>query len=210
VPNQSSDSAETQELLIGVRAGKRRAFEDLFDRHRERLHQAIQLRLDPRMRARIDASDVVQEAQLEAFRRLDDYLERQPMPFGLWLRKMAQERLSNERRRHLQAKKRSVDREQPFPEQSSMMIAAPFLQPGVSASSRYAKREYGRLVAEAVMQLDEVDREILLMRNVEGLSHRDIAQILDVSYDSVRQRYGRALVKLRRLLAERGVSESQS
>ena len=91
-----------------------------------------------------------------------------------------------------------------------MMIAAPFLQPAVSASSRLAKREYQRLVAESVSQLDEVDREILLMRNVEGLSHRDIAKILDISYDSIRKRYGRALLKLRQLLAERGVSESQS
>jgi RNA polymerase sigma-70 factor (ECF subfamily) len=192
-----------------IRAGDRDAFNDLFDRYRDRLRQAVELRLDPRLRARIDASDVVQEAQMEAYRRLDDYLLRAPMPFGIWLRKTAQDRLHNQRRDHLKAKKRSVDREQPFPERSSMMISAPFLQRGVSATSHFTKREYQRLVAQAVGQLDELDREILLMRNVEGLSQRAIAQVLDVSHDWVRKRYGRALLKLQRLLTEKGVSESQ-
>ena len=146
---------------------------------------------------------------MEAYRRLDDYLKREPMPFGVWLRKTAQERLYNLRRAHLQAERRSVDREQPFPEQSSMMIAAPFLQRGVSPSSRFTQREYRSLVAGAVSQLDELDREILLMRNVEGLSQREISLVLDKSYESVRKRYGRALLKLQRLLTEKGVSESQ-
>ena len=160
-------------------------------------------------RARIDASDVVQEAQMEAYRRLDDYLEREPMPFGIWLRKTAQERLYNLHRAHLHAERRSVDREQPYPDQSSMMIAAPYLSRGMSPSSRFTQREYQRLVAEAVSQLDELDREIILMRNVEGLSQREISHILDVNYDFVRKRYGRALLKLQRLLAEKGVSETQ-
>ncbi len=90
-----------------------------------------------------------------------------------------------------------------------MMIAAPILQRGVSPSSRFTQREYRSLVAGAVSQLDELDREILLMRNVEGLSQREISHILDMSYDSVRKRYGRALLKLQRLLTEKGVSESQ-
>ena len=146
---------------------------------------------------------------MEAYRRLDDYLQREPMPFGIWLRKTAQERLLNLRRDHLRAERRSVGHERPLPDYSSMMIAAPFLQRGKSPSSCFAKREYQRLVAEAVNQLRELDREILLMRNVEGLSQREIAQILGVRYDSVRKRYGRALLKLERLLTEKGVSGSQ-
>ena len=55
-----------------------------------------------------------------------------------------------------------------------------------------------------------VDREILLMRNVEGLSQREIAQILDLSHDAVRKRYGRALIKLQQLLLERGLSEGEA
>jgi RNA polymerase sigma-70 factor (ECF subfamily) len=86
------DSAETQRLLHQVCAGDASAFDALFARHRSYVRQVIELRLDPRLRARVDPSDVVQETQLDAFRRLPDYLERRPMAFRLWLRKTACER----------------------------------------------------------------------------------------------------------------------
>jgi RNA polymerase sigma-70 factor (ECF subfamily) len=193
-----------------ISSGEREAFDELFDRHRSALRQAVQLRLDRRLRARVDASDIVQEAQLQAYRRLDDYLERRPMPFSLWLRKTAQEQIANHRRAHLETARRSVHREQPFPYESSLMIAGSLLARGSSPSRRIARHEYQRLVSEAVNELDEVDREILLMRNVEGLSQREIAQVLDLSHDAVRKRYGRALIKLEKLLAERGISEAEA
>jgi RNA polymerase sigma-70 factor, ECF subfamily len=208
VPHHSNDSIETQRLLMRIGSGDRNAFNELFERHRQDLRRAVQLRLDRQLRTRVDASDVVQEAQLEAFRRLDDYLQRRPMPFGLWLRQTAQQRINTHRRDHLQTARRSVHREQEFPSQSSLLIAAPFLQRGSSPSRRLVKHEYERLVTEAVNQLAELDREILLMRNVEGLSQPEIAQVLELSHDAVRKRYGRALVKLQRLLAAKGLSEA--
>lgn len=208
--DRSADSAATQRLLMRISTGDRDAFNELFDRHRKDLRRAVGLRLDPQLRARIDESDVVQEAQLEAFRRLDDYLARRPMPFGLWLRKTAQERISNHRRNHLGAARRSVHREQCFPEKSSMMIAAALLARGSSPSRRAIVRDHRRLVSEAIAELDELDREILLMRNVEGLSQVEIAQVLDLSHEAVRKRYGRALVKLQRLLAAKGITEAES
>jgi RNA polymerase sigma-70 factor (ECF subfamily) len=201
------DSLETKRLLDSIRQGHRDAFEDLFDRHRKDLRRAVQLRLDRRLQARFDASDIVQETHLVAYRRLDDYLQRRPMPFSLWLRKTAQERVSNHRRDHLQAARRSVHREEVLPGKSSLMLAAPLLETHSSPSQRVMKREYERLVSEAVAELGELDREILLMRNVEGLSQRDIGQVLDLSHDAVRKRYGRALVKLQGLLVAKGVSE---
>src|SRR5690242_8360213 len=98
------DSEETRRLLSRAEAGDRCAFERLFGRHRDGLFRVIEARLDAKVRARVDASDVVQEAQLEAFRRLPDYLVRRPMPFWLWLRKTAQERLLVARRQHLGAR----------------------------------------------------------------------------------------------------------
>jgi RNA polymerase sigma-70 factor (ECF subfamily) len=207
VPNHLVDSAETNRLLMQISSGQREAFNELFERHRGDLRRAVELRLDRRLAARVDASDIVQEAQMHAYRRLDDYLQRRPMPFRLWLRKTAQERISNHRRDHLQTARRSVHREQAFPNESSLMIARPFVGSSSSPSRRLVKKEYERLVGEAVNELEEVDREILLMRNVEGLSQREIAQVLDMTHDAVRKRYGRALVKLQRLLAERGLSE---
>src|SRR6516164_9561444 len=104
------DSTETRNLLRQIEAGDRQAFERLFDRYQAYLRQVVEVRLDPRVRARVDPSDVVQETQLEAFRRLPDYLTRRPMPFRLWLRKTAQERLLVTRRQHLEAGRRAVDR----------------------------------------------------------------------------------------------------
>ena len=190
-----------------ILAGDRQAFSELFERHRAELRRAVQLRLDRRLRTRVDESDVVQEAQLEAFRRLDDYLERRPMPFGLWLRKTAQERILYHRRAHLETAGRSVLREQAFPDQSSMMIVAPFLHRDSSPSQQMVNRETQRLVSEAVGELADLDREILLMRNVEGLSQLEIAQVLGLSHEAVRKRYGRAIVKQQRLLSAKGLTE---
>lgn len=191
-----------------IRSGDRGAFDKLFERHREHVRRAVELRLTPRLKARFDASDVMQEVHLEAYRRLDDYLARNPMPFGLWIRKTAQQQFENIRRAHLHTKLRSVNREQAFPEESSMMIASRFLSPITSPSRQLAKRECERLVQEAVAELDHLDREILLMRIVEGLPHNSISQILEVSSDVVRKRYGRALIKLQSLLVAKGLSRS--
>src|SRR5258707_345168 len=83
------DSTETRSLLQQAQAGDRQAFEDLFARHRPYLRQLVELRLDPKLHTRVDPSDVVQEAHLEAFRRLSTYLKERPMPFRLWLRQIA-------------------------------------------------------------------------------------------------------------------------
>jgi RNA polymerase sigma-70 factor (ECF subfamily) len=202
-----ADSDETLRLLESIRLGDREAFNRLFERHRDDLRRAVQLRLDRRLQARVDPSDIVQETQMEAFRRLDDYLERRPMPFQLWLYKTAQERVFNARRTHLKTAGRSVDREQPFSDASSMLIAASFLKRSASPSRQIVRREYVRLVNEAIGELDRVDQEILFMRNVEGFSQREIAAVLELTHDAVRKRYGRALVKLQRLLASKGLSQ---
>ena len=97
------DSNETLRLLEQVRDGDRQAFDQLFARHRPYLRQIVELRLDPRLRARVDPSDVVQEAHLEAFRRLSTYLKQRPMPFRLWLRQIAYDRTLKARRHHLGA-----------------------------------------------------------------------------------------------------------
>src|SRR5262245_25050620 len=110
------DSDDTEQLLRLVQAGDGQAFENLFARHRAYLCQVIALRIDPRLRPRVDPSDVVQEAQLEAFQRLRDFLERRPMSFRLWLRKTACERLGMLHRYHREAARRSVDREVGLPD----------------------------------------------------------------------------------------------
>jgi RNA polymerase sigma-70 factor (ECF subfamily) len=203
------DSAETQDLLRQAQAGDRRAFEQLFARYRAYLHQFIALRLDPKLRARIDPSDVVQEAQLEAFRRLGDFLQRQPMPFRVWLRQTAYERLLKLREHHVATARRSLQREQPLPQRSSLLLAQHFLATGSTPSQRFSRREIARRVNQALAQLPEADREVLLMRHFERLSYEEVAAVLQIAAAAARKRYGRALLRLQRLLMANGLLEPE-
>ncbi len=203
------DSAATQRLLQQVRAGDRRAFEQLFARHRSFLRHHIEVRLDPRLRARVDPSDVVQETHLEAFRRLEDYLERTPMPFRLWLRKTADERLLLLQRRHLGAARRAVGREVPLPDASSLQLARQFLASGSTPSQRLNRHELAAAVRRALGRLPASDREVLLLRPLEMLSNQEAAHVLGIEPAAASQRYGRALLRLRKLLPAGGFQESR-
>jgi RNA polymerase sigma-70 factor (ECF subfamily) len=200
------DSHETCALLARIKAGDAGAFDALFARHRASLRTFIDLRLDPRLRARVDPSDVVQETQLEVYHRLRDFLEREPMPFRVWLRNTAYERLLKLQRHH-GAARRSVAREAALPDRSSMLLARRLLAAGPSPSQQLADREIARRVREALAQLSETDREILLMRNVEELPYEEVGCLLDLSAAAARKRYGRALLRLQKILVDKGLLE---
>jgi RNA polymerase sigma-70 factor (ECF subfamily) len=202
------DSVETQRLLQQVRAGERLAFEQLFARHRSFLCRLIEVRLDPRLRARVDPSDVVQETHLEAYRRLPDYLARTPMPFRLWLRKTANERLLLLQRKHLGAARRAAGREVPLPDASSLQLARQLLAGGSTPSQRLDRQEQAATVRRALGRLSAGDRELLLLRNLEMLSNQEAAQVLGIDPGAASQRYGRALLRLRKLLIAGGIRES--
>ena len=197
--DSATDSEKTRQLLAQARLGDRRAFEQLFRRHGPYLRQVIELRLDPKLRQRVDVSDVVQETQIEAFRRLDDFLQRRPMPFRLWLRKTAYERLVNLREQHVEAARRAVGREVRFPDHSSLQLAQKLFARGPTPSAQLNQKELKIRVGQAVARLSEADREVLLMRVFEGLSYQEVGQMLDISPVSARKRYSRALLHQRQL-----------
>jgi RNA polymerase sigma-70 factor (ECF subfamily) len=203
------DSAETRELLEQAHAGDRRAFDRLLARHRPELVQFVELRMDAKMRGRVDPSDVVQETQLEVFRRLPDFLDRRPMPFDVWLRKTAYERLLMARRQHVEAAQRAVGRERPLPDRSSLLFAQRILARGSTPSQRLGRRELARRVHQILDQLPDADREVLIMRNLEERSYQEIACILEIDPAVARKRHGRALIRLHALLADDGLMDSQ-
>jgi RNA polymerase sigma-70 factor (ECF subfamily) len=203
------NSDNTEHLLQQAQAGDGQAFEDLFARHRAYLHQVVTLRLDPRIRPRIDASDVVQEAQLEAFRRLGDYLKRRPMAFRLWLRKTAEERLLMLDRFHRRVQGRTVNREVGLPDKSAFALVQQLFAGGSSPSKRLEQSETARRVNEVLGKLSETDREILLMRNLEALSNQEVAEVLQIEPVAASQRYGRALLRLRKGLVQCGLLGGQ-
>ena len=207
MPEVNPDSMEVRGLLERVAQGDREALDQLLRRYRPRLHAFVEARLDPKLRARVDPSDVVQEAQLEVVRRIDDYLARRPMPFHLWVRKTAYQRLLNLRRDHRRRARRSVDREVGLPDRSSFLLARPLLSRGPTPSQQFAAREFADRVAEAVARLADADREILLMRHGEELPYEEIACLLGVELAAARKRYGRALIRLQKVLSEHGLLE---
>ena len=207
MPEVKADSTQTQDLLEQVARGDREALDRLLERYRPNLHVFVEARLDPKLRARVDASDVVQDAQWEIARRMDDFLKRRPMPFHLWVRKTTYERLLNLRRNHRKRARRSVDREVAFPDRSSLLLARPLLPGGQSPSQQAAAREFADRVANAVAQLSEADREVLLMRHAEELPYEEIACLLEIEPAAARKRYGRALLRLQNILTEHGLLE---
>jgi RNA polymerase sigma-70 factor (ECF subfamily) len=206
---RSSDSEATLALLRQVRAGTDGAFDQLIARFEPQLRRFVELRLDPKLRPRLDPADVVQEACLEATRRLDGFLDDPPMPFKLWLRQITLDRLLMMRRRHVGAARRSVDREASMPEGSSCSLARQLLAADPTPSSRVGREELAGRVRAAVDRLADADREIILMRTFEGLSFEEIAHLLDVESPAARKRHGRALLRLHKVLTDEGLTESQ-
>jgi RNA polymerase sigma-70 factor, ECF subfamily len=204
------DSAETCGLLEQIAQGDRQILGRLLQRYRPRLHAFITSRLDPRVRTRVDPSDVVQEVQLEVTRRIDDDLERRPMPFHLWVRRTAYERLLKVQRHHRRRARRSVNREVPLPDRTSLLLAKPLLAGAASPSQQLAARELAERVGHAVADLAEADRQILLMRHMEELNYAEIACLLGIEADAARKRYGRALLRLRKVLKDHGLLESSA
>jgi RNA polymerase sigma-70 factor (ECF subfamily) len=201
------DTPDTQELLTRAQGGEQAALEALFDRHRERLRYGIALRLDRRLAARIDVSDVLQETYLEAARRLPGYLARPDMPFHLWLRWLARERVQVLHRRHLGAGRRAVGHEaRPLPADSSAQLVSALAGTGPTPGRALAAAELAERLRLALQRLDEDERDVLLWRHFEQLSNRAIARLLGVSEAAANKRYVRALQRLRGLLAGLGVS----
>src|SRR5262245_22144518 len=136
----TADQVDTEELLDRASRGDGEARQRLLSRHRDRLRHMITVRLDSRLVARIDPSDIVQEALADAARGLDDYLRDRPVPFYPWLRRFAWERLVEVNRRHVQACRRSVAREdrldQHLSDRSARALADRLLARDTSPSRR--------------------------------------------------------------------------
>jgi RNA polymerase sigma-70 factor (ECF subfamily) len=197
---------DTDQLLHRAGQGDLAARQLLLVRHQQRLRQMIALRMDRRLAARIDPSDVVQETLAEAVQQLSDYLRDRPLPFYPWLRQLAWDRLAELHRRHIQARKRSVTREERWmpclPDESALELAARLVARGSSPSARLCRHELRDRVQAALARLAPHDREVLVLRHLEQLSTREIASVLGITEGAVYTRHLRALERLRNLLGD--------
>lgn len=197
-------------LLASAANGDEQALSALFTKHRSRLKRMINARLDPRLTARIDASDIVQEVHVEVTRRLTEYMARPDIPFFNWMRSLAKQKLIEVVRRHVHAQARDVRREQPLAPHlttdSSVALAGFLLENVPSPSSAIGREEIKSIIEQAIIGLDEIDREILMLRHVEQLKTPEAAIELGITQNTCRQRHVRALKRLRDALAHLDLS----
>jgi RNA polymerase sigma-70 factor (ECF subfamily) len=194
----------TENLLRAAGQGDASARSLLLDRFRDRLKLMVAARLDRRLQARLDPSDVIQDALLQASCHLDQYLRTRPLPFYPWLRQFAWNRLVDLHRQHLAAGKRTARREEllPLSDHSAWDLAGRLCSRDSSPSAHLSREEERAAVRRALDQLPRGDREVLIMRYLERLSVGEIAAVLDVSEGTVSTRTLRALQRLRILLKE--------
>ncbi len=198
--------SETLCLLERLRTGDRRALADLFQRHRDRLRRMVELRMDPRLQGRIDASDVLQDGYLNVAKRVDSYLGDPKLPVFLWLRLVVSDRLATIHRHHLGTRMRDASHEvslyrDPLPQASAAALASMLLGRLTTPSNAAIRAEQILQVQQAVNALDPLDREIVALRHFEQLSRTETAALLGITEEAGAKRYIRALKKLKTILA---------
>jgi RNA polymerase sigma-70 factor, ECF subfamily len=199
-------SGDTTELIERLRGGDRQALANLFGHYRDRLRRMVELRIDARVRARLDASDVLQEAFLDVSRDLDAYLADPKLPPLLWLRLHVGRRLTTLHRQHLGTKMRDAGMEislyrDALPEASSAALASMLLGKHTSPTQAALRAERLLRVQEALNMLDPIDREVLALRHFEQLSRSETAGALGISPEAGAKRYFRALKRLKDVLS---------
>ncbi len=194
------EPSETRSWLRRLRDGQTEVLAELFEYYRLRLERMVQLRLDTRLVGRVDPSDVLQEAYLDAAARIQDYLQEPAVTSYIWLRGLTRERLIRLHRRHLGAKCRTVERERALPEASSILLGEQLLARGSSPSKALRREELRGRVQGALDKLGPDDREVILMRHFEDMSNGEVAQVLNLNDSAASMRYGRAVFRLKQLL----------
>jgi RNA polymerase sigma-70 factor (ECF subfamily) len=202
--DQSPD--EVTQLLQRLRTGDQSALAGLFDHYRGRLRRMVELRMDLRLRVRLDASDVLQEAYLDVARDLEAYLADPKLNPQLWMRVHVGRRLTTLHRKHLGAQMRDAGAEVSLyrgalPEASSAALASMLLGRHTSPSQAAQRAERLLRVQDALNTLDPIDREVLALRHFEQLGRVEAAEVLGISQEAWARRYYRALKRLKDVLA---------
>ncbi len=203
----NAESDNLDDLLVQAKAGEEAALAELFDRYRKRLRQMVRLRLDRRLQGRVDPSDVLQDAYLDASRRLPSFSEKENLPFFLWLRLVVGQKLTDLHRHHLGVQQRDAGRDVsiyrgPMPQATSFALAAQLLGKMTSPSRAAMRAESKLQIQEALNAMDPIDREVLTLRHFEMLTNAEAAKVLEISQAAASNRYVRALKRMKEILEE--------
>jgi RNA polymerase sigma-70 factor, ECF subfamily len=189
--------------------GDSAAIEKLVMLHTDRLKRMVVARMDQRLTRRMEISDIIQEVHFEISKRLPEYLSKSDIPFFVWVRLLAKQKLAELVRRHVLAQVRDVRREQQLQQNfadSSVVLCGYFGDRIDSPSSAMRKVELREILLRGIETLPETDREILLLRHVEQLTSAEAAAELKISENTCRQRHLRALKRMKGMLEEHGIT----
>ena len=204
--DMSSDSKIDDARVDQAIAGDVGAMTELFDEHRSRLRRMIELRMDRRLKGRVDPSDVLQEAYVDLAKQLPNYAAKPAIPFFIWLRRITGQRLSMTHRHHLGAAKRNAGIEvgifKSMPEASSVFLASQLVGQLTTVSQVVLRDERQSKLMTILEELDEDEREIIALRHFEHLSVSEIAAHYEVSEAAAGMRHLRALRKMKKLLSQ--------
>jgi RNA polymerase sigma-70 factor, ECF subfamily len=202
-----ADSApESAELLDRLKSGDTEALAALFAGHRDRLLRMVEFRLDARLLGRVEAEDVLQEAYLDAAKRMHHFADDTSASFFIWLRMVVTKTLIDVHRRHLGAQMRDAGRElvirgAPFSQATSFSLAASLLGRFTSPTLAARRAEMAERLRAALEGMDPIDREVLALRHFEELTNSEVAEELGILQKAASIRYVRALRRLKDLLA---------
>jgi len=196
---------DDQTLIAKLRSGGDQALADAMAEHAPRLRQIVELRVDPRLSGRLDVNDVLQEAFLEARKRLARYLENASVSVFVWLRGVVLDTLSDFHRQHLGAKMRAAGQEVSLhraatTQASSVALAAYLIGDLTSPSQAAIREETARQIEIVLAGMDEIDREVLILRHFEQLTNDEVATVVGVKKAAASRRYMRALARFREVL----------
>jgi len=198
----SSSPSSTDQILARAQHGQSDAVADLFAKYRDRLAHMIRLRLDRRLQGRLDPEDVLQDVFLIFAKRLRQYRAEPSLPFYLWLRNLAGQKLIDLHRAHLGAQMRNAGIEisiyrHALPQVSSISLAQQLLGNLTSPTQAAVLAELQLRLQEVLNAMDPMDREVLVLRHFEELSNEETAQSLGIQKSAASKRYIRALERLR-------------
>jgi len=197
----ADDERTSAAVLERLRGGDQAALGELFAEHRDRLRRMVELRIDHRLKGRVAPSDVLQEAYIDALKRVPHYFAKPDQSFFGWLRLVVGQRLADVHREHLGAAKRDAGREVGLAPAADSGCLAGFLAGHLTSPSGAAQRAEAVLgVERALDQLDPTDREILALRHFEELSNGETAEALGIQPAAASKRYVRALARLKQLI----------
>jgi RNA polymerase sigma-70 factor (ECF subfamily) len=196
---------DPEELVRRARAGSGADLGRLLDLYRKYLTLLARVQIGRRLQGKIDAADLVQDTFLQAYRDFGQFRGGTEEELIGWLRQILAHTLAMCVRRYYGTQRRDVRLERELAvelDQSSRVLDEGLLAKSSSPSSQAARREQAVLLANALGELTEDHREVIMLRHMEGLPFPEVARRMGRTIDSVKKLWPRAIVQLRRILGE--------